>query len=271
MVCRVELLCIGNEILIGKTLNTNAHWLSQKITGLGAEVTRVTVVEDDVEAIGSALHEILGRRPDLVLTSGGLGPTFDDKTLEAFSRAFNRPLRLNRHALRLVRSRYRRILEVRNPRLTPPQLKMAKLPQGAKAITNPVGTAPAVTLTEGEVKFIILPGVPEELQSIFNRSVSAEIRKMAGRRFFYEASYIVSGILESQIAPLIDQVMNRSPEVYVKSHAKVGEGRDGSFIELHFSSRAGHSRRAKHNVLRAIEVTTELLGGVALTRLSSRD
>jgi molybdenum cofactor synthesis domain-containing protein len=264
LACRVELLCIGNEILIGKTLNTNAHWLSQKITRLGAEVRRVTVVEDDVEAIRTALHEILGRRPDLVLTSGGLGPTFDDKTLEAFSRAFNRPLRLNRHALKLVRSRYRRILGVKNPQLTAPQLKMAKLPSGAKAISNPVGTAPAVTLKEGKVMFIILPGVPEELQSIFNRSVSAEIRKMAGRRFFYEASYIISGILESQIAPIIDQVMNRSPDVYVKSHARVGEGRKDSFIELHFSSRAGYSRRAEHNVLRAIELATELLGGLAL-------
>ncbi|MBS7622639.1 competence damage-inducible protein A [Candidatus Bathyarchaeota archaeon] len=271
MACRVELLCIGNEILIGKTLNTNAHWLCQKVTGLGADVRRVTVVEDDVEAIGSALHEILGRRPELVLTTGGLGPTFDDKTLQAFSKAFNRPLRLNRHALKLVRSRYRRILGVKNPILSPPQLKMAKLPSGAKAISNPVGTAPAVTLVEGKVKFIILPGVPEELQSIFKRSVSAEIRKMVGRRFFYEASYLISGILESQVAPIIDQVMDRSMNVYVKSHVRVGEGRKCSSIELHFSSRAGYSRRAKYNVLRAIEMTTELLGELVFTRPCSRD
>lgn len=271
MACRVEILCIGNELLIGKTLNTNAQWISQEITRLGADVTRVTVVNDDIKIIASTLREILRRRPDIVLTSGGLGPTFDDKTLQAFSRAFGRPLRLNRRALKLVRSRYRRILGKKKPQLTAPRLKMATLPAGAQVIPNPVGTAPAVTLSERKAKFIILPGVPAELQAIFKQSVAGQIRKMVGRQFFYEASYVISGLLESQIAPFIEQVMSGIPDVYVKSHARVGEGRKDSFIELHFSSKARSSRIVKHRILRAINLMTELLGRSALVNLSLRD
>jgi molybdenum cofactor synthesis domain-containing protein len=267
LACRVELLCIGNELLIGKTLNTNAHWLSQELTRLGADVTRVTVVNDDIKTIASTLREILRRRPDIVLTSGGLGPTFDDKTLQAFSRAFGRPLKLNPRALKLVRSRYREILGKRKPQLTAPRLKMATLPAGAKAIPNPVGTAPAVTLAEREVKFIILPGVPTELQAIFKQSVSGQIKKMVGRQLFLEASYIVSGLLESQIAPLIEQVMSSIPDVYVKSHARVGEGREDSFIELHFSSKARSGGIAKRRILESINLMTELLGRSTLIDL----
>ena len=271
MACRVELLCIGNELLIGKTLNTNAHWLSQELTRLGADVTRVTVVNDDIRVIASTLREILRRRPDIVLTSGGLGPTFDDKTLQAFSRAFGKPLKLNPRALKLVRSRYREILGKRKPQLTAPRLKMATLPARAKAIPNPVGTAPAVILAEREVKFIILPGVPAELQAIFKQSVSRQIKKIVGRQIFLEASYIVSGLLESQIAPLVEEVMNSIPDVYVKSHARVGEGREGSSIELHFSSRARTGGIAKRRMLQSINLMTKLLGKSTLNGLCLKD
>ena len=270
MACRVELLCIGNELLIGKTLNTNAHWLSEELTRLGADVTRVTVINDDIKAIALTLREILRRRPNIVLTSGGLGPTFDDKTLQAFSRAFGKRLKLNPRALKLVRSRYREILGRRKPQLTAPRLKMATLPAGAKAIPNPVGTAPAVTLAEGEVKFIILPGVPEELQAIFRQKISRQIKKMVGRQLFWEASYIVSGLLESQIAPLIEQVMSSIPDVYVKSHARVGEGRKDSLIELHFSSK-GSGGIVKSRILQSINLMTALLGESTLIDLCLKE
>jgi len=270
LVCKVELLCIGNELLIGKTLNTNSQWLSEKITKLGGDVTRVTVVGDDVKTIASALRETLRRRPDVVVTSGGLGPTFDDKTLQAFSKAFRRQLQLNRNALRLVSSRYAKVLGKKDPKLTPPRLKMAMLPVGAKAVPNPVGTAPAVTLTASGVKFLILPGVPAELQAIFEQSFAEPIKKMAGRQFPYETNIVISGLLESQVAPLIDRVMSEVPEIYVKSHAKGGEGTKGGYLELHFSTRARSVKTARDRILRAVTLMSQLLGSLDEEILTSR-
>jgi molybdopterin-biosynthesis enzyme MoeA-like protein len=90
---------------------------------------------------------------------------------------------------------------------------------------------------------------------------------MVGRQLFLEASYIVSGLLESQIAPLIEQVMSSIPDVYVKSHARVGEGREDSFIELHFSSKARSGGIAKRRILESINLMTELLGRSTLIDL----
>lgn len=259
MACKVEVLCIGNELLIGKTANTNAQWLSERIVKLGGEVTRITVVGDDGQLISSTLREILGRKPDVVITSGGLGPTFDDKTLQAFSKAFKKPLQINRDALRLVGSKYRKILK-ETFQLTAPRLKMAALPSGSKAIPNPVGTAPAVTLTERGVRFIILPGVPAELQSIFEHSVAGLIRSLSGKQFFYETRLIVWGLLESQLAPMIDQVMENIPDIYVKSHARGGEGTEEGNIELHFSTKASRSKLAEERIIKAVTLMSELLG-----------
>ncbi|MCJ7767212.1 molybdopterin-binding protein, partial [Candidatus Bathyarchaeota archaeon] len=78
----LEIVCVGNELLIGKTLNTNAHWLAKRATSLGVMVKRVTVILDEVDEVATVLREALNRKPRFIITTGGLGPTFDDKTLE---------------------------------------------------------------------------------------------------------------------------------------------------------------------------------------------
>ncbi|MBS7651175.1 MAG: molybdopterin-binding protein [Candidatus Bathyarchaeia archaeon] len=261
MNCKVEIICIGNELLTGKTLNTNAHWLSERITRIGGEVERIITVGDRLNTIADVLRESLRRKPNLVITCGGLGPTYDDKTLEAFSKAFRRPLKINKEALRMVKSRYEKILGKERLELTQPRMKMATLPSGSKPVENPVGTAPAVSLTEKGVKFIILPGVPEELKAIFEESIAGKLRGMVGRVYLHEETLPVSGFLESQIAPLLDIVVNKYPDVYVKSHVRVGEGRRGGSIELHFSSRSSSARNAKRKVSEAVNLMSKLLKG----------
>ena len=82
----VEIVCIGTELLIGKTLNTNAQWLAKRVTSLGLSVRRITNIGDDINEMSSALREAVQRDPRFLITTGGLGPTFDDKTLEASPR-----------------------------------------------------------------------------------------------------------------------------------------------------------------------------------------
>src|SRR5512136_3085897 len=104
----LEIICVGNELLIGKTLNTNAHWLAKRVTSLGAKVKRVTVILDEVDAIAAVLRETLNRKPRFVVTTGGLGPTFDDKTLEGIAEGLNRKLEVNKKALKSVKEKYKR-------------------------------------------------------------------------------------------------------------------------------------------------------------------
>ena len=260
MSCSVEIICVGNELLIGKTLNTNAQWLADQVTRFGGKVIRITEISDDVREIASVVGEALKRKVDFVITSGGLGPTFDDKTLQGISRATRKKLKLNPEALRLVRDRYKEMSLPKKLRLTKPRVKMAILPEGSSPIPNPVGTAPGVLVEYGAAKLISLPGVPKELKAIFERSVSEMIRRKSGNLAFYESSMIVRGVVESALSPLIDRVMQRNRQVYVKSHPKGIEGRTGALIELHFSSTEKNRGEARERVIKAIIDMVRMLG-----------
>jgi len=257
---RVEIISIGNELLIGKILNTNAHWLARRITSLGLSVRRVTVVGDDLDEISSAVKESIQRGPAFIITTGGLGPTFDDKTLEGVALATNRELEENKEALEMIKRRYEEYVaegKIERFELTQYRVKMARLPRGAKPLPNPVGTAPGVLLEHEGVTLIMLPGVPEEMMAIFEESVLPLLRKAAGNMVFYETSLDVIGIVESDLAPLIEQVMRENPYVYIKSHPKVSERIRR--IELHLLTTCGDENVARQRIERAIIQISSLL------------
>jgi len=256
----IELICIGNELLIGKTLNTNAQWLAKRITSLGLKIRRITTVADDLEEISSAIKEALSRTPRFIITTGGLGPTFDDKTLEGIAKALNLELKVNDEALRMIEEKYEQYVKegrMEKAELTPHRVKMATLPEEAKPLRNPVGTAPGVLLKANNTTIIALPGVPSEMKAIFEESILPILRKEAGGMIFYEASLEVLGIVESEIAPIIDKVMHDNPYVYIKSHPK-GEEKT-SKIELHFSTTSADAEMAKNRVGRAIIQISEMI------------
>ena len=257
---QTEIICVGNELLIGKTLNTNAHWMAGRATSLGVIVKRVTVVGDDVNEVASAVHEALKRKTKLIITTGGLGPTFDDKTLEGIAKALNRKLDVSEKALKMVRGKYEAYFEegrMERVELTPPRVKMAALPEGAEPLSNPVGTAPGVTIKVDETFLIALPGVPPEMETIFDEAVAPLLKKQAGKVTFFEASIYADGIMESALAPLIGQVMHDNPHVYIKSHPK-GEERK-PHIEIHISTTAENSKTAKNRLGKTIVHLSELV------------
>jgi len=260
MTQQIEIICVGNELLIGKVVNTNAQWLTKKIATLGLSVRRVTVISDDVDEIASAVKEAVRRTPQFVITTGGLGPTFDDKTLEGVAKALGRPLEVHSQALRMVEEKYRRFVEegrMEKVELTPPRVKMATLPTECDPLPNPVGTAPGVITKINGVTIIALPGVPSEMEAMFDESVGPLIKRAAGKVTFYETSMDVEGIMESDMAPLIDRVMHDNPYVYVKSHpSRTGEGKP--HLELHLSTTAEDSATAKNRVSKALIQITEL-------------
>jgi nicotinamide-nucleotide amidase len=255
---KMELVCVGNELLIGKTLNTNAHWLARRSTTLGANVQRVTVVSDDVREIAAIIREVLKRKPHFVITTGGLGPTFDDKTLEGIANGLRVKLEVNKKALTLVRAKYEDLLKegrIEKVEMTPARVKMATFPKGAVALHNPVGTAPGMLCRVKKTTVIALPGVPPEMEAIFEESVVPILKKRVGNVAFFETSVYLDGIMESSLAPLIDAVMRSNPLVYLKSHVYTQsipqvEGKR-SHIEVHLSTTGEDSRIARDHLHRA--------------------
>src|SRR5664280_718178 len=160
----LEIICVGNELLIGKVKDTNAHYLAKQATQLGANVKRLTVIQDVVEEIAKTINEAIARKPQFIVTTGGLGPTFDDKTLQGLAKALNRKLEVNPKALEIVKQKCMEYAKKRGLpteiELTPPRVKMATLPEKTQVVNNPIGTAPGVRVeVQGTVLFA-LPGVP---------------------------------------------------------------------------------------------------------------
>jgi molybdenum cofactor synthesis domain-containing protein len=238
LTCDVEILSVGNELLIGKIVNTNAQWLAKEATSLGTIVKRITVLPDNIDETAEAINETLKRKPQFVLITGGLGPTFDDKTLETIAKALKRRLKVNKEALRMVEEKYRLYTAKtgNNVELTSPRIKMATFPENSTPLCNPVGTAPAMRIDIEGTIIVALPGVPKEMEGIFQDTIKPLLKQCSHGNVFFEQSIYANDIMESVLAPLIDETMREYPEIYIKSHPK-GEEKT-PHIEIHFSRMA---------------------------------
>ncbi|RLG06904.1 MAG: hypothetical protein DRN59_02220 [Thaumarchaeota archaeon] len=222
-----DIISIGYELLDGRVLNTNARWLAEQISRMGGRVWRVTMIGDDIDEISAVVRDSIRRRVDWVITTGGLGPTYDDVTLQGVAKALKRRLVLNRKAVELIRRRYEELAArgvVDSPELTPSRLKMAMLPRGAKPLENDVGTAPGVLLKAGRTRIVCLPGVPSELEDIFLKRVKPILEKSVKKIAVSDRWIYLKGVPESTLAPKIDEIRARYPEVFIKSHPERREG-----------------------------------------------
>jgi nicotinamide-nucleotide amidase len=225
-----EIISIGNELLIGHTLDTNSHWIAKQLTKLGWTLERVTQLRDSLDSIESGVRGSLKRNPSVLITIGGLGPTFDDMTLFGISRALNKRLRLNKEALELVKEHYRGLES--KPKLTKYRTKMATLPQGSMPLPNPVGTAPGVKMQGSCTTIFSLPGVPSEMKAIFRSSLVAYMGSLHTIRP-KELEVGITGIIESALAPILDRARKIYPKLYFKSHPRGRETGIRPLILLH--------------------------------------
>ncbi|MHA1384347.1 MAG: competence/damage-inducible protein A [Candidatus Helarchaeota archaeon] len=249
---KFEFIFTGNELINGKILNTNSRWLAKRVTSMGGKVTRMVTVPDELEAISNSVKEALNRKPDFIITSGGLGSTFDDMTLKAVSEALNVPLKLNSEALKYVEEKYnfaQKASLIKDGSLTKYRKKMAYVPETSKILYNAVGAAPGILIKTKNTSLICLPGVPEEMKSIFRKSVKKIIRDKIGNNIFVEKSIFTTGFIESEITHVVDKVMaevnsdlkeenkisliTSSPEVWIKTLVKAPHKK--IIIEFHVS------------------------------------
>ena len=231
-----EIILIGNELLIGKIRDTNGQWMIEQLLHLGIKISRITTIPDDIEIIKTTIQDSIRRKPEYIFTSGGLGPTYDDMTLEGVSLGLNPACSLeeNDEAFKMTQYIFKKRYPKKFKEITnieqyliknyPNLKKMAKIPKGSKPLINREGSAPGIyingKLTNGRSKIICMPGVPAELKAIFSDHIIPELREknFAGKGEFHECSFIFHNLPESKLGEKIYEIKDKYPEIWIKTH-----------------------------------------------------
>ncbi|HZP44705.1 MAG TPA: competence/damage-inducible protein A [Candidatus Binataceae bacterium] len=198
------IVVVGNEILSGKVQDTNAYFAAQELRRVGVALRRISVVPDELDAIAEEVRSC-ARSFDFVLTSGGVGPTHDDITIEGIARAFARRVVIHPELEALVREHFGDRLEV--------GLKMAEVPEGA--VLNADGDLRFPTVQLENV--YILPGIPQ----LFQRKLRALMERFATDPYFIRVIYSQAG--EGVIAPHLNACLKEFPELLLGSYPRIGE------------------------------------------------
>ncbi len=195
-----EILSVGTELLMGQIANTDAQYISRRLGELGINIYRQVTVGDNPARVKEAIRQAL-TRCDIVITTGGLGPTEDDLTKEMVGEVMNRKMVLHEESLRRIESYMGQI----GREMTPNNRKQAFFPEGARIMPNRCGTAPGCIVTEGEKTVAVLPGPPHELRDMFDCELAPYLAERSGAtlrsRYLHEFG-IGESSLETQLLDL---------------------------------------------------------------------
>jgi len=216
----VEIIATGNELIFGRLVDTNSAWIAGKVIEHGGTVRRIICVGDSSEEIKLAVQESLARGCDLLVVTGGLGPTPDDLTMKAIAQAVDRSTQMYEKALEELRAKYEKLSKERGMvfELTPQRRKMASVVEGSEHIANKIGLAVGMKLKVDGTLIVALPGVPDEMKPMFEGSVVPIIIEKTGK---HTAAKILRvkmpwyGVLQ----PIVDKVLQDFHGVYIKIYA----------------------------------------------------
>jgi len=189
---QIEIISIGDELLIGQTVNTNAAWIGDQLLSIGTQPTWITTIGDRPEHIEQAL-KIAESRAQIILVTGGLGPTHDDVTKDVIARYFHANLVMNKEALARIQERFRK----RGIALSDVNRAQALVPDKAEVITNEIGTAPGLKLTRDGKIFYVMPGVPKEMKMMMQKSILPEIHRLLDGQVIKKKILYTTGVAES--------------------------------------------------------------------------
>lgn len=229
----VELISVGTEILLGNIVNTNAAYLAEKCASLGFSCYYQSVVGDNEERLTNVLQTAC-ERSDIVIVSGGLGPTKDDITKEVVAKVMGKNLNIDEHS----KDRMEQYLEKCDLEITANNLKQAMIPEGAIAVENENGTAPGVIIKENGTHVILLPGPPNELIPMFENSISEYMIHMESG-IIYSQTVKICGISESKVETIVEDLMDEQNNPTLAPYAKSGE------VHLRVTSKADSEKEAK--------------------------
>ncbi|UCF33948.1 MAG: competence/damage-inducible protein A [Phycisphaerales bacterium] len=204
------IISVGTELVTGQCLETNAAWLSEQLASVGVQVIEHVTVGDQLQHLATTIRQCIDRF-DLVVATGGLGPTRDDLTREALAQAIGRPLAENQEALRQIEAYFQRL---QRPFIDANRLQ-ALVPKGCSIIPNRRGTAPGLSCQSRDCLLFILPGVPAEMKAMAEESVLPQLGVRPGGQAIRIANVLCYGMSEARIGELLEDLMasGRNPSV----------------------------------------------------------
>lgn len=221
---RAEIICVGTELLLGDIVNTNATWLAGQLKEMGIDLYYISTVGDNRRRM-EATFKTAAERSDLVIITGGLGPTEDDLTREMIAEMAGVPLVFRQELADELEERFARFKR----KMTANNLRQAHLPEGAEAIRNRVGTAPGVYLKTGETIFVALPGVPWEMEINFREEVIPRLRKeLPNAQVIVSKQLKMCGIGESAMEVEVKDLMDAQTNPTLAPYA----GRSEVFLKV---------------------------------------
>ena len=247
-----EILCIGTEILMGDIINTNAAYIAKELAGLGINVYHQSVVGDNPQRLKESLA-LAFSRADIVITTGGLGPTYDDLSKETIAAYFNRKLVMDEESLHAIECHFLRLNRV----MTDNNKKQAMMPEGCVIFANHNGTAPGCAIEgEGEQQgktAIMLPGPPREMKPMFEQGVKPFLLKDSDTRLVSHTMHFF-GIGESMLESILHELMEESTNPTVAPYAKTGE------VQLRVTARVKQGEDAEVLLQPVMEQIKEKVG-----------
>ncbi|MDE5939320.1 MAG: competence/damage-inducible protein A [Lachnospiraceae bacterium] len=229
----VEIIAVGTEILLGNIVNTNAAYLAEKCAGLGLACYHQDVVGDNEERLMETIRLAL-TRADIILLSGGLGPTQDDLTKEAAAKVMGKELYLHEPS----REAIRQFFAERNLEITENNWKQAMVPEDCIVVENPGGTAPGIIMAENGKHVVLMPGPPGELIPMFERSIIPYLSELTSG-VIYSQTVKICGVGESKAESMVEDLVDAQDNPTIATYAKTGE------VHLRVTATAQDEKEAK--------------------------
>lgn len=232
----VEIISVGTEILLGNIVNTNAAYLSEKCAGLGLSCYYQDVVGDNEERLFETIKLALSRA-DILLLSGGLGPTQDDLTKEVAAKVLGKELYLHEETKEAIR----KFFEERGIEITENNWKQAMVPEGCIVMDNPNGTAPGIIMAQDNKHVILMPGPPNEMIPMFETSVMPYLSGLQSC-VIYSQTVKICGVGESKAESMVADLIKAQTNPTIATYAKTGE------VHLRVTARAADEKEARKMV-----------------------
>jgi competence/damage-inducible protein CinA-like protein len=243
---KAEIIAVGSELLTPDRLDTNSLFLTEELNKLGIEVVRKSVVGDHRDTLSAAFKEAL-ERVELVIASGGLGPTEDDLTRETVAELLGRKLQLNDAILRYIQGRFRQL----GREMPAVNVRQAMVPEGAEVLENPRGSAPGLWIEDSGRMIALLPGPPRELKPMFQEQILPRLERRGSRIRMFHRELRVAGMGESALEQRIKPIYTRYDDVNTTILAAPGE------IQIHlrlWTEDAAHAQKTLDEISQSFEL-----------------
>ena len=224
--CRVEVIATGDEIMYGRIVDTNSNWIARKVAELGGTLSRVTMIGDESELIGSTLREALDRDTHFIIFTGGLGPSEDDLTVDSIGASLGKKTVIDDPTATRIKDVYIK-RGVTNPADLARGERMARILEGSEPMRNRVGFSAGMKVTLKGKTIFTLPGVPSEMEGMFEEHIAPLIEEKATSKLL--AKTVMVSMVWKEFFPLYRELQNEYPEIYIKNAATPpveGENRD---------------------------------------------